>query len=284
MENSSLEQFPFRLLRQSDVQELWRPELEIVFFLQGTGKVFFSDLETAYPLKQTDVFVVNCFEVRGLELDPNGVALSFLVSQEFVGRIAPELLKRRINCRFFLYEETKQGVFHGLRQKLTVAFRESCKTGDSVTHAKSSAAAVLEYISRYFASESQRVEFGEGQKTMQAITGFIQDHYREKLTLEDLASQTDLSKPYLSRMFSKRPGISFTGYLELLRLSHARQLLAGEETLGKIAEGCGFPSANALILAFKRYWGVTPGEYRRSLLSGNPQKPVCHHPGGRQQL
>lgn len=109
MENSSLEQFPFRLLRQSDVQELWRPELEIVFFLQGTGKVFFSDLETAYPLKQTDVFVVNCFEVRGLELDPNGVALSFLVSQEFVGRIAPELLKRRINCRFFLYEETKQG-------------------------------------------------------------------------------------------------------------------------------------------------------------------------------
>lgn len=249
MENSSLEQFAFRLLRQSDVQELWHSELEIVFLLQGTGRVFFSDLETAYTLKQADVFVVNCFEVRGLELDPGGVALSFLLSQEFVGRIAPELLKRRINCRSFLYEENNQGVFHGLRQKLAVAFRESYKTGDSVTHGKSSAAAVLEYISRFFASETQRMELGEGQKTMQAITGFIQEHYREKITLEDLANQTYLSKPYLSRMFSKRLGISFTGYLELLRLNHARQLLAGGDTLGKIAEKSGFPSANALILS-----------------------------------
>lgn len=276
MENSSLEQFAFRLLRQSDVQELWHSELEIVFLLQGTGRVFFSDLETAYTLKQADVFVVNCFEVRGLELDPGGVALSFLLSQEFVGRIAPELLKRRINCRSFLYEENNQGVFHGLRQKLAVAFRESYKTADSVTHGKSSAAAVLEYISRYFASETQRMELGEGQKTMQAITGFIQEHYREKITLEDLANQTYLSKPYLSRMFSKRLGISFTGYLELLRLNHARQLLAGGDTLGKIAEKSGFPSANALILAFRRYWGVTPGEYRRALLSG--KEPIQENP------
>lgn len=272
MENAGLEPFRFRLLRQSDVQELWHPELEIVFLLRGAGKVFFSDLETAYALKETDVFAVNCFAVRGLELDPDGVALSFLVSSEFVGRVAPELLKRKILCRSFLYEEANQGVFHGLRQKLAIAFRESYKTGDSVIHATSSAAAVLEYILRYFASEKEQVEFGEGQKTMQAITGFIQDHYREKLTLEDLASQTYLSKSYLSRMFSKRLGISFTGYLELLRLGHAKRLLAGGDTLGKIAEESGFPSANALILAFKRYWGVTPGQYRRSLLSREPPK------------
>lgn len=270
MGNASLEQFRFRLHRQSDVQELWHTELEIVFVLQGTGKVFFPDLETAYVLKEADIFVVNCFEVRSLELDPDGVALSFLLSPDFVGRVSPELLKYRINCRSFLYEETGQGAFHGLRQKLAVAFRESYKTGDNITHAKSSAAAVLEYISRYFAGEDQRTEFGDGKKTVQAITSFIQEHYREKLTLEDLASQTYLSKPYLSRLFSKHLGISFTGYLELLRLGHAKRLLTGGDSLGKIAEESGFPSVNALILAFKRYWGVTPGEYRRSLLDREP--------------
>lgn len=272
MEHSDMEQFRFRLQRQSDVQELWHPELEIVFLLRGTGRVFFSDLETAYTLKEADIFVVNSFEVRSLELDPDGIALSFLLSPEFVGRITPELQKCRIICRSFLYEEKNQGVFHGLRQKLAVAFRECYKTSGSVTHAKSSAAAVLEYISQYFAGEGQQAAFGEGQKTMQTITCYVQNHYREKLTLEDLANQTYLSKTYLSRLFTKRLGISFTGYLELLRLSHAKRLLAGRDTLGKIAEDSGFPSANAMILAFKRYWGVTPGEYRRSLLSREPGK------------
>lgn len=273
MDSAGFEQFRFRLLRQSDVQELWRPELEIVFLLRGTGRIFFSDLKTAYTLKEADVFAVNCFEAGGLELAPDGVALSFLLSPEFVGRIAPELLQCRVNCRSFLYEEVNQGVFDGLRQKLAVAFRESYKAGDSITHAKSSAAAVVEYLSRYFAGSSQRMEFGEGRQTMQTITGYIQAHYREKLTLEDLAGQTYLSRSYLSRMFSKRLGISFTGYLELLRLSHAKQLLAGGDTLEKVAQESGFPSANALILAFKRYWGVTPGEYRRSLLERKPPRP-----------
>ncbi|MGN0999544.1 MAG: hypothetical protein ACI4PO_08330 [Faecousia sp.] len=41
MEGFCLEQFWFTLPHSSDLRELWHPELEIVFLLQGTGKIYF---------------------------------------------------------------------------------------------------------------------------------------------------------------------------------------------------------------------------------------------------
>lgn len=60
MEGFRLEPFWFT---DNEPRELWHPELEIVFLLQGTGRVYFSDLKTAYTLQEKDIFVVNSFEV-----------------------------------------------------------------------------------------------------------------------------------------------------------------------------------------------------------------------------
>lgn len=66
MEGFRLEQFWFTLLHSSDSRELWHPELEVIFLLQGTGRVYFPDLKTAYTLRQRDIFAVNGFEVLAL--------------------------------------------------------------------------------------------------------------------------------------------------------------------------------------------------------------------------
>ena len=62
MEGFRLEPFWFTLLHNNEPRELWHPELEIVFLLQGTGRVYFSDLKTAYTLQEKDFFVVNSFK------------------------------------------------------------------------------------------------------------------------------------------------------------------------------------------------------------------------------
>ena len=266
MDPCHLEQFWFTLLHSGDPRELWHPELEIVFLLQGTGRVYFSDLKTAYPLREEDIFVVNSFEVQDFELDGDSTALSFSMAPEFVGRVAPELLKYKVSCRSFLYVEEKQSAFHVLRQDLARAFQALNKREKSgASYSKSSAAAILEDLSRYFLDDSQPVESGHVQQTLKTVTQYIQEHYRERITLDALAKHTYLSKAYLSRCFTRYLGIPFTGYVELLRLSSASRLLAGQGTLTQIAEESGFPNVNAMIQAFKRYRGVTPGEYRRAL-------------------
>lgn len=260
------QQFWFTLTHCGDLRELWHPELEIVFLLRGTGRVYFPDLETTYVLREKDIFAVNSFEVLSFELDEDAAALSFFVAPEFVGNVAPELLKYRVSCRSFLYVDEKQGAFDVLRQDLARAFQtlnKRDKPGASVS--KSSAAVLLEDLNRFFLDDSHPAESGRVQQTLKQVTEFIRNHYREKITLETLAKHTFLSKTYLSRCFPRYLGISFTGYLELLRLNSATRLLAGQGTLQEIAEESGFPNVNAMIQAFKDCWGVTPGEYRKTL-------------------
>lgn len=266
MEGFRLEQFWFTLLHNNEPRELWHPELEVVFLLQGTGRVYFPDLKTTYTLQEKDIFVVNSFEVQDFELDGESAALSFSVSPEFVDSVAPELLKYKVDCRSFLHVDEKQSAFDVLRQDLARAFQTLNKkerTGNA--YSKSSAAAILEDLSRYFLDDSQQIESGSVQDTLKKVTQYIRDHYRERITLDTLAKYTYLSKTYLSRCFSRYLGISFTGYLELLRLSGASRRLAGQGSLSQIAEESGFSNVNAMIQAFKRYRGVTPGEYRRTL-------------------
>lgn len=175
-------------------------------------------------------------------------------------------MQYRVNCRSFLYEKQKQAAFDVLRQDPARTFQAHYKKEKSGgAYTKSGAAAILEDLSRYFMDDGQPVQTGGIQETLKKITQYAQSHYRERMTLEELAKQTYLSKTYISRCFTRYLGVSFTGYLELLRLSAAVRLLAGQGTLTQVAEESGFPNVNSMIQAFKRYRGVTPGEYRRGL-------------------
>ena len=266
MEAFRLEEFWFTLLHKNDWQELWHPEMKIVFLLQGSGKVYFPDLKTAYSLQEKDIFVVNSFEVCDFELEGESSALSFSVSQTFLSNIAPEFLKYRVSCRSFLYMEDKQASFDVLRVDLAKAFQEFSKNGkQGINCSISIAAAILEDLKQYFLDDEQVLGSTGILETLKSVTNYIQSHYMERITLDDLAKHTFLSKSYISRIFSQYFGISFTGYLEILRLSNAARLLKGKGSLSEIAEDSGFANVNAMIQAFKRYRGVTPGEYRRSL-------------------
>lgn len=266
------EQFWFSLLRGDSPRELWRPELEVIFLLQGTGRIYSPGLNAACALREADIFVVNSFEVQEFELDAGSAALSFSVSPQFINNVAPELLTHQVNCRSFLYADEEQPAFHALRQDLARAFQMFYKReNDGTAYAKSGAAAILEDLGRYFLDRNQRVEYSGAQESLQKITQYVQHNYRQRVTLDELAKHTFLSKTYISRIFTRYLGISFTGYLELLRLSSATQLIAGQGTLEQIAQASGFPNVDAMTLAFKRHWGVTPGEYRRTFAQGgNP--------------
>lgn len=215
---------------------------------------------------------MNSFEVQEFELDAGSAALSFSVSPQFINNVAPELLTHRVNCRSFLYAGEEQPAFHALRQDLARAFQMFYKReNDGTAYAKSGAAAILEDLGRYFLDRNQRVEYSGAQESLQKITQYVQHNYRQRVTLDELSKHTFLSKTYISRIFTRYLGIFFTGYLELLRLSSAIQMAAGQGTLEQIAQASGFPNVDAMTVAFKRHWGVTPGEYRRTFSQrGNP--------------
>lgn len=260
-------EFSYMLLRKEDLRQLWHPELEIIFMLKGTGKIYFTDVKTEYTVRETDMFVINCFEMQNFELEKNALALSLTVSVEFLMSVNPELLKYQVNCRSFLHDENKQEPFDALRREFAIAFEEQYKRADlSGKHFKSKTVAVLEDLSRYFLDRKKPVENRRGIESLRAAINYIQLHYKENVTLDDLAAETFLSKTYISRCFTKYFGISFTDYVMLLRLSDAAKRMHGKCTLAEIAYESGFPNVNSMIHAFKQQRGITPGEYRKRIL------------------
>ncbi|SFA74331.1 Helix-turn-helix domain-containing protein [Cohnella sp. OV330] len=93
---------------------------------------------------------------------------------------------------------------------------------------------------------------------------YIQEHYRNSnLSLAGIAEDIGVNSAYLSRFFKEQHGESLLDTLSRIRLDHAKRLLRdGGHTVSEIATMVGFYNSNAFIRTFKKYEGVTPGQYK----------------------
>jgi len=95
---------------------------------------------------------------------------------------------------------------------------------------------------------------------------FIADNFRHPLTLEGVAERVQISSRQLQRIFKEKANVSFSEYLEQIRLKFVcSELQQTTLTLEKIAERSGFTSSNYLHYVFKKAHGTTPNTYRESM-------------------
>lgn len=95
---------------------------------------------------------------------------------------------------------------------------------------------------------------------------YIQAHYAEDLTREDVADAVFLSSAYFSRFFKQKTGLSFIDYLTTVRMQKAVELLGSRMKVGEIAKKVGYQSRNRFFINFRLYSGYNPTEYRRQIL------------------
>lgn len=109
------------------------------------------------------------------------------------------------------------------------------------------------------------VRIASGKKqNLQEIKDYLDTHYREKITLDDLAERFYINKFYLTRVFKEQFGLPVTSYLVQLRITRAKRLLRfTDRTIESIAQDCGLNDANYFSRLFKKIEGTSPGEYRR---------------------
>ena len=95
---------------------------------------------------------------------------------------------------------------------------------------------------------------------------FIRDNARESLTLADIAAAAGRSKWGLASLFRDQVGVPPHQYMVQMRLARARTLLATGRPCSEVAFDVGFCDQSHLNRWFGRAYGVTPGEYQRTLL------------------
>jgi len=118
---------------------------------------------------------------------------------------------------------------------------------------------VLEYTQKV-----ARILHGSQQGKLAAdVANYIQHHLSEAITAENIAKELYVSRPYLSRKFIEETGESLTDFVLKEKTEEAKRLLRySDKSLTAIGSYLGFSSQSHFSRVFKKYAGITPGEYR----------------------
>ena len=95
---------------------------------------------------------------------------------------------------------------------------------------------------------------------------YLEHHYLEPLTLDDMARQCGYNKCYISRFFNSSLGCGFNRYVNTLRVRHAAWLMReSDDSLEEIAAQSGFQNTRNFNRYFQLLYQTTPKEYKKSL-------------------
>lgn len=92
----------------------------------------------------------------------------------------------------------------------------------------------------------------------------IESKFSEKITLQSVASELNISPIYLSTVYKDSSGINFSEHLLNIRMKHAETLLIDQNIpTSKVAELCGFCDESYFRKKFKQFFGMNVREYRQ---------------------
>ncbi len=95
---------------------------------------------------------------------------------------------------------------------------------------------------------------------------YMEKNYCLRVTLGDIAKAASVNSSYLSRVFKNDTGINIIDYLNKIRIEKSALLIReGKFSLKNIADDVGIQNYNHFFKLFKKYHGITPGEYKQKI-------------------
>lgn len=229
------------------------PELEL-FWLQS-GSLYIDGREDSVILEAGDFAFFFPNDVHGYRsAGDNDRYRMAICSSPLLGDLLPTLTKHRPAQPFLRASR--------LHPDISYAMRRLCLDTPDGREVRR---ALLHLILARILEAVELVPIGE-PKAMDLTTRLIEYlslHFRQPLTLDDVAHDLGVSRYHLSRVFSQRLGSSFPDYLSFLRLSEAQELLAGtDRSVSDICLDCGFTSQRSFNRAFQKLFLTTPRQFR----------------------
>ncbi len=101
------------------------------------------------------------------------------------------------------------------------------------------------------------------EKRIELARQYMESHYSEPLSLNDIADYVELNPSYFSNLFKTETGTNFSEYLLNIRMNKAKELLRDPKIkIYEIGNLVGYDDAVSFGRAFKKKWGISPKEYR----------------------
>ncbi len=245
-------------MNSPNIAASWREELCLFFVLWGNASVTADGALS--EMGADDVIVINpntVYEIHSSEC----FAVFLCLGIGNLGELAEGV---SFNCDSSKAAEADKGNFYSIKHLIAKLLKENADDTERNEFFNLTVAFnLLSELKRLFPSSRRASEDRYG-KRLGNIINYINAHYREGLTLKELAQSQNYSVPYFSTFFKKIFGTDFTTYYNNMRLERAvNELLLAKEPIEQIAHNNGFPDVRSFVSLFKKRYGVTPKEYMR---------------------
>ena len=245
----------------------WHKDLEILVVLKGNVEVCAGN--RLYLLEEDDIILINSNEGHAtFSKSPESVAFLFRMDPDFLERYLPDYryLRFELGTNSSSRYDSCYTTLRKYMAEMMMA-RLGAKNGDELLF-WSAFYGLLNLLTKQFAKREEKNLLGleKGVTDIPQIIRYIENHYKEKLTLDDVAEHFGYNSSYFSQMFRSSVGINFYEFLTRRRLREAvRELDRTDKKILDISNDTGFPNLKSFNTRFKELFGRTPMQYRNSL-------------------
>ncbi len=250
----------------------WQETVEIILVRKGTIKL--NIREKAFLGEPGDVFYINPQELHGMQTPYAGCEylaflfplgwLQSLYSDEADEKWITPLVHGNVQVESCLHEKASQYAAELLLDVLDLY--DSTMPGAWL----GIKAHIMQFYALIYRENLIGLRPGTSKHTdmLMSISRFIHENFSQPLTLDALGNKFHMSPKYFSSYFQKHFFRGFSEYLTAVRLENAKKILSETEfDIEFIAQKSVFSSSNYFIRTFRKYQGVTPGQYRKRLNS-----------------
>ena len=226
---------------------------EIELIISGSGSYVIDG--THYDIKPQTLFLMNPSQIHAV--NANMELINVMFQCEYDGDFFAFPLTGGANTPVFHLNDEDYRFFLATLTELVKVHKEDCK------YAMLLLRCVLRKLMSCLPSDHAENHSPYIQQTILHVL----ENFRSGITLESTADHLGLSKAYLSDCFSKQLGVNFKTYLDDIRFSYAKNLLAFTNLpISEIHERAGFHDYANFTRRFKQKYGCSPGEYRKKHL------------------
>ncbi len=247
-------------LRKNRIAPHWHRSIEVSYVAKG--EVILTINHQKKVIKQGEFIFVNSGLVHELEIHENCKCevVVVIISYSFLKRVCPEFEQY-----YFNIDQLKEG-FHRLK-KIYEKIREFCINPRLFDELMINAYLyeIIYLLLHECLMDVHKDELHLFRKQQHMILDYIEEHYREDLSLKKLAEIYCFSEGHFSRSFQQYFGINFKKYVTNYRLSCSYlDVLNTEYSIQEVAWKHGFSNIKSFITEFKKAYGKTPYQYRKA--------------------
>ena len=265
-------EFSSNIYRVSTYHYNWHAETEIFILLKGNVEM--SCNGEVFTLKPLDVVIISPQVGHAtLALEEDAIAFVIHVGNEFYQQYDPDFGSYQFVLRSD--DSTRHNEFFTtLRHHAAMTMLLMTK-GESPVHRMWIEHHYLALAGDVFRKFDPIKKVHENARpgdikpaSFDKMIAYIDEHYEQKIELEDIAKIGGYNIAYTSQFFKRQMGISFVEYVLRLRIRDATVRLAStDEAVARIASDCGFADVKAFNVAFKKHFNMIPTEYRKQVKS-----------------